>query len=193
MRFNHAKKNTIESELIRLTSLILLSSIILCTIISNLILYKQNYENVKRYNNDMLEQISQSTSSYFSTINLVVYNFVCNQQAQYYLIQARKDNSPTTSTISYLKIISVKSPMRFQDAIFIFLSIIPPVLQFIWRIPASFSPLGIILKRTAGIKNSLKFQKIKCILSLHMRIDTIISIRLKVALLSYTASAIILI
>lgn len=52
MRFNHAKKNTIESELIRLTSLILLSSIILCTIISNLILYKQNYENVKRYNND---------------------------------------------------------------------------------------------------------------------------------------------
>lgn len=40
MRFNHAKKNTIESELIRLTSLILLSSIILCTIISNLILYK---------------------------------------------------------------------------------------------------------------------------------------------------------
>ena len=35
MRFNHAKKNTIESELIRLTSLILLSSIILCTIISN--------------------------------------------------------------------------------------------------------------------------------------------------------------
>ena len=100
MRFNHAKKNTIESELIRLTSLILLSSIILCTIISNLILYKQNYENVKRYNNDMLEQISQSTSSYFSTINLVVYNFVCNQQAQYYLIQARKDNSPTTSTIS---------------------------------------------------------------------------------------------
>lgn len=57
MRFNHAKKNTIESELIRLTSLILLSSIILCTIISNLILYKQNYENVKRYNNDMLEQI----------------------------------------------------------------------------------------------------------------------------------------
>ena len=74
MRFNHAKKNTIESELIRLTSLILLSSIILCTIISNLILYKQNYENVKRYNNDMLEQISQSTSSYFSTINLVVYN-----------------------------------------------------------------------------------------------------------------------
>lgn len=63
MRFNHAKKNTIESELIRLTSLILLSSIILCTIISNLILYKQNYENVKRYNNDMLEQISQSTSS----------------------------------------------------------------------------------------------------------------------------------
>ena len=103
MRFNHAKKNTIESELIRLTSLILLSSIILCTIISNLILYKQNYENVKRYNNDMLEQISQSTSSYFSTINLVVYNFVCNQQAQYYLIQARKDNSPTTSTISYLE------------------------------------------------------------------------------------------
>ena len=58
MRFNHAKKNTIEFELIRLTSLILLSSIILCTIISNLILYKQNYENVKRYNNDMLEQIS---------------------------------------------------------------------------------------------------------------------------------------
>ena len=103
MRFNHAKKNTIEFELIRLTSLILLSSIILCTIISNLILYKQNYENVKRYNNDMLEQISQSTSSYFSTINLVVYNFVCNQQAQYYLIQARKDNSPTTSTISYLE------------------------------------------------------------------------------------------
>ena len=51
----------------------------------------------------MLEQISQSTSSYFSTINLVVYNFVCNQQAQYYLIQARKDNSPTTSTISYLE------------------------------------------------------------------------------------------
>ena len=39
MRFNHAKKNTIESELIRLTSLILLSSIILCTIISNPVSY----------------------------------------------------------------------------------------------------------------------------------------------------------
>ena len=193
MRFNHAKKNTIESELIRLTSLILLSSIILCTIISNLILYKQNYENVKRYNNDMLEQISQSTSSYFSTINLVVYNFVCNQQAQYYLIQARKDNSPTTSTISYLENNLRQISYALPGCNLHLLSIIPPVLQFIWRIPASFSPLGIILKRTAGIKNSLKFQKIKCILSLHMRIDTIISIRLKVALLSYTASAIILI
>ena len=103
MRLNSAKKNTIEFELIRLTSLVLLSSLIMCTIISNLILYKQNYENIKRYNNDMLEQISQSTSSYFSTANLVVYNFVCNQQAQYYLIQAYKDSSPTTSTISYLE------------------------------------------------------------------------------------------
>ena len=73
MRFNHAKKNTIESELIRLTSLILLSSIILCTIISNLILYKQNYENVKRYNNDMLEQISTSVrSTLLSTILSVI-------------------------------------------------------------------------------------------------------------------------
>lgn len=103
MRLNNINKNTIEFELIRLTSLILLSSLILCTIISNLILYKQNYENIKRYNNDMLEQISQSTSSFFSTANLVIYNFVCNQQAQYYLIQAYKDNSPTTSTISYLE------------------------------------------------------------------------------------------
>lgn len=103
MRLNSANKNTIEFELIRLTSLILLSSLIMCTIISNLILYKQNYENIKRYNNDMLEQISQSTSSYFNTANLVVYNFVCNQQAQYYLIQAYKDSSPTTSTISYLE------------------------------------------------------------------------------------------
>ena len=61
MRLNSANKNTIEFELIRLTSLVLLSSLIMCTIISNLILYKQNYENIKRYNNDMLEQISQST------------------------------------------------------------------------------------------------------------------------------------
>lgn len=103
MRLIKTDKNTIEFELIRLTTLILLSSIILCTIISNLILYKQNYENIERYNNDMLEQISQSTASYFSTANLIVYNFVCNQQAQYYLIQAYKDSSPTTSTISYLE------------------------------------------------------------------------------------------
>ena len=96
--FSKQRPHTIENDLIRLTAAVLLSAILLCTIISNVILYKINYENIERYNNDMLSQISQSSNSYFRNMNHTIYNFVCSNQVQTQLMQAFKGNSFSSTT-----------------------------------------------------------------------------------------------
>lgn len=92
------RTHTIENDLIRLITVVLLSSILLCTIISNVMLYKINQENVERYNNDMLSQISQSSSSYFLNMNHTIYNFTCSNQVQAKLVQASKSRVFSSAT-----------------------------------------------------------------------------------------------
>lgn len=101
--FSKQRPHTIENDLIRLTAAVLLSAILLCTIISNVILYKINYENIERYNNDMLSQISQSSNSYFRNMNHTIYNFVCSNQVQTQLMQAFKGNSFSSTTATNLR------------------------------------------------------------------------------------------
>lgn len=101
--FSKQRPHTIENDLIHLTAAVLLSAILLCTIISNVILYKINYENIERYNNDMLSQISQSSNSYFRNMNHTIYNFVCSNQVQTQLMQAFKGNSFSSTTATNLR------------------------------------------------------------------------------------------
>lgn len=109
------RTHTIENDLIRLITVVLLSSILLCTVISNVMLYKINQENIERYNNDMLSQISQSSSSYFLNMNYTIYNFICSNQVQAKLVQASKSRVFSSATAVNLRDILILLSYSLPD------------------------------------------------------------------------------
>lgn len=134
MMFSKQRPHTIENDLIRLTAAVLLSAILLCTIISNVILYKINYENIERYNNDMLSQISQSSNSYFQNMNHTIYNFVCSNQVQAQLMQAFKGNSFSSTTATNLRNFLILLSYSLPDCrLHLFMEILLSC-PYIWKI-----------------------------------------------------------
>lgn len=95
---------SIEKKIRILTITVLLFSILLCTATNTIISYRINNHNIKQYNSALLNQISNSIDSYFSTMDQLIFGFTCNTASQGYLNACYKAESiPPAINTNYLK------------------------------------------------------------------------------------------